>query len=120
MRASAALAFALAAGCAGGATALDVTVSFDDAAHHPEAVAVTVQVGGTVRRADAAVTASGGRPLRSGDNFLVLLPDGLGGQSAQVAVDALESGAPTLHGAGAATIVEHASVALALVLGGGA
>jgi|SRR5579883_2001298 len=104
MRASGiALACAL-AGCGGGApTALLVTVTFDDAAYHPTELAATVTVPARTLTMDAPVHAPGGRPVRSGDTFAVLLPDAVAGDQATVEV-ATVGFAPELRGSAMHTI----------------
>jgi hypothetical protein len=78
------LALLFAAGCGSAPTSLDVTVTFDDVNHHPDRLLATITVGSNELRMNAQVTAPGARPLHSGDDFVVLLPDSVAGQQVTV------------------------------------
>jgi hypothetical protein len=105
------------AGCGGGETSLEVTVTFDDAAHHPERLSVSVSIAGMVRKSDATLLVNA-RPVRSGDSFYVILPDVVDGDTSEVDVAAIEGGIETLKGNGIARIKLGATVALSVVLSG--
>jgi hypothetical protein len=61
-----------------------VSVSFDDGTYHPDRILATITVGANELRMNAQVTAPGARPLHSGDDFVVLLPDSTAGQQVTV------------------------------------
>jgi hypothetical protein len=109
-----ALALALAcAGCGSAPTSLDVTVTFDDTTYHPDRLLATITVGANELRMNAQVTAPGARPLRSGDDFVVLLPDSTAGQPVTVTV-ATDDG---LEGAESATAQKARETHLTVPLG---
>ncbi|MSP60294.1 MAG: hypothetical protein EXR72_08130 [Myxococcales bacterium] len=115
MRASAwHLAALLAAGCDAGPTALDVTVTFSGAAQ-PARLAVTLRVDRAPLRMDVSVVAPDGRPLHSGGNFVVLLPDTLDGQKVTVQITAPGT---ALAGAGTVVAVRGRKVDLVIALDG--
>jgi hypothetical protein len=116
MRASSPLIAALAlAGCSG-ATSIDVTVTFDEAAHKPQKLDVTITVDNVPRKM-APTTAPGGGTIHSGDDFVVLLPDALDTKQVTVDVTALESGLPTLSGSGRTTVTRGRNAPLTIPLG---
>ncbi len=116
MRASLLVVTAL-AGCRA-ATSIDVQVRFDDVAVQPERLDATITVGQQALRMAAPVSAPG-RAVRSGDDFVVLLPDSADGQSVTVAVAAIAGGRAVLDGSGATVAVLHREVPLTVDLGGG-
>src|SRR5438034_301267 len=114
MRASTLVAALALAGC-GRVTSLDVTVLFDDGAHHPEQLAATITVGGSAVRMNTPITAPG-RAIRSGDDFVVLVPDSFGGKELIVDLDAVENGVHTLHGEGRRTVDKGRQASLTITL----
>jgi hypothetical protein len=104
-----------AGGCRAAVTSLDVTVIFDDALHQPSGLAVTILVGAQQVRMDTMVTAPGGRALKSGDDFVILLPDSAAGSTATVDVATVE--ATPIHGQATANVQKASEVAIKMALG---
>jgi hypothetical protein len=123
MRARALAIALLFAGCHSEApvpTSLDVTVTFDDANHHPDHLVLTLVDGNNGMPMMATIYPKDQRPIRSDDNFIVLVPDALDGQMSSLALIAFELGAPTLRGQGSAKIVKGTSVPVTIHLDNGA
>jgi hypothetical protein len=114
MRASILLAL-VCAGCHG-VTALDVSLSFDDSAHHPGSLQVSIVVAGTTVKSGVPVTISG-RTIRNGDDFVIALDDNLGSKSATVEITAIENNKPGITGQATRVVVEHAESPLQVTLG---
>ncbi len=79
---------ALVAGCRSAPTALDVTVEFGDHGWQLTRLDVTLLVGMPDRVLKQQDIVSPSRPIASGDDFVVLLPDSLDGQPIDVEVRA--------------------------------
>ncbi len=98
-------------------TSIDTRVIFDDNAHKPEDLVVSLLAGSVSLVVDRTVIAPGGRAVRSGDDFVTLLPDSVSGEEVTISVDTVENGHRTLHGESQTTAIRHGEVTLDLPLG---